>query len=117
MTGTVTVPWYAQHDNLILLTAHLAEDSSVRGSTIAHAVEKPWNYEDEFRAAWAIREHETATDHAVHSDEREGTYYCGALGNGKSECAWFFDKGHVGSCDSLTAPEINCDCGTDAVTS
>ena len=42
--------WYEDHENLVMLTSYLA-DNGANGAAVAHAVEKPWNYEDEFRAA------------------------------------------------------------------
>lgn len=45
-----SAPWYAVHDNLVTLTSWMA-DEGYDGSEIAHAVEKPWNYEDEFKQA------------------------------------------------------------------
>ncbi|MEE8177716.1 MAG: hypothetical protein V3T65_06955 [Acidobacteriota bacterium] len=49
--------WYEDHDNLVLLTRYLAamDDSSTE---IAYAVEKPWKFEKEFKAAqeWAAQE-------------------------------------------------------------
>ncbi|MCW2902271.1 MAG: hypothetical protein JWO67_4536 [Streptosporangiaceae bacterium] len=43
-------PWYADHANLVLLTAHMAE-SGYDASEVARAVEKPWAYADEYQLA------------------------------------------------------------------
>jgi hypothetical protein len=42
--------WWRDHDNLVLLTAWLAENGR-SGGEVAYAVEKPWKYEDEFDEA------------------------------------------------------------------
>jgi len=42
--------WFTNHDALVLLTAHLA-DHGHNGAAVAAAVEKPWNYADEYKLA------------------------------------------------------------------
>lgn len=42
-------PWWAEHGNLAQLVRHLA-DQGYSGDDIAYVVEKPWKYENEFRA-------------------------------------------------------------------
>lgn len=116
---TATVPWFADPANLVLLTRHLA-DEGCDGRYVADAVEKPWHFEPEFRAAWAIAAHE-ANGHVVHHDGM-GTYFCG-----DPHCYWSIDhpEMHVADCDALksgTDPssgdysqgDLPCSCGTDA---
>lgn len=46
--------WHDVHANMVLLTSYLADHGSDAG-TVAHAVEKPWNYQDEFKLAlWEL---------------------------------------------------------------
>jgi hypothetical protein len=42
--------WWETHDNLVTLTAWMAENQ-FEASEVARAVEKPWNYTDEFMSA------------------------------------------------------------------
>ena len=122
MTVTQTIPWYAKHDNLVTLTAFLAENAYTKAREIADAVEKPWKYEDEFRLAWAIREHEHATNHRITAGSVEGDYHCDI------NCPWEYeqDDKHVKQCVALRhgytdiagsydVGDLPCDCGTDAV--
>lgn len=44
------LPWHAVHDNLVTLVDYLAGEGW-SGLEIAEVVRKPWQYEDEFRAA------------------------------------------------------------------
>lgn len=44
------LPWYAHHENLVLLVHHLAENGN-SGQEVADAVEKPWKYRDEYDLA------------------------------------------------------------------
>lgn len=53
-----TQPWYADHANLVLLTAYMAV-SGYDASEVARAVEKPWSYADDFALAtvdWSTTE-------------------------------------------------------------
>lgn len=109
---TVTAtPWYAVHDNLVLLTRHLA-DEGYEGDQIASVIEKPWQWEREFRAGWAIAAHENRTGHHIlnHGPDQPA-YFCAYAEDG---CDWEFDvdTGHVTGCD---APKgSGCSCGADA---
>ena len=42
--------WYEKHDNIILLTAWMA-DNGFPAKEVAYAVEKPWKFADEFQQA------------------------------------------------------------------
>ena len=42
--------WYEFHDNLVTLTSYMAE-TGASAEDVAYAVEKPWKYESEFKAA------------------------------------------------------------------
>jgi len=44
-------PWYVQHEHIVLLINWMCDNESIPRSEIARAVEKPWNYEDEYREA------------------------------------------------------------------
>ena len=44
------LPWYAHHENLVLLVHFLAENGN-SGQEVADAVEKPWKYRDEYDLA------------------------------------------------------------------
>jgi hypothetical protein len=50
MDMTDKVEWHEVHSNLVTLTAWMAEHG-YSAEAIAYAVEKPWKYEDEFKAA------------------------------------------------------------------
>jgi hypothetical protein len=50
MQSTNEPQWFEIHDNLVLLTHHLADTGST-AAEIAYAVEKPWKFRDEFEAA------------------------------------------------------------------
>lgn len=45
--------WYADHGNVVTLANYLA-DRGDSARQVAHAVEKPWHFEEEFRTAQAI---------------------------------------------------------------
>lgn len=92
MTISTQTEWFADHANLILLTAHLA-DTGHNAKTIAYAVEKPWKYEAEFRAAQAIVEHEVATGHTCRPSN-DSQWYCDP-NSGDVECDWTFDVAQV----------------------
>lgn len=85
----VELPWYAVHANLVLLTRYLA-DGGWEAETIADAVEKPWKYEPEYRAARAVADHEHA--HPRHhvewlSHQGANAWYCTA---GDDGCDWAY---------------------------
>ena len=42
--------WYTHHDELVRLVGYMA-DTGATAREVAAAVEKPWKYEDEYRAA------------------------------------------------------------------
>jgi hypothetical protein len=42
--------WWRFHDNVVQLAHHLA-DTGWEAKNVAHAVEKPWKFEDEYREA------------------------------------------------------------------
>lgn len=44
------IPWWAQHDSLVLMVDYLAEEGWT-GKEIADVVRKPWAFEDEYWAA------------------------------------------------------------------
>jgi hypothetical protein len=44
--------WWMDHTNLVTLTSWLA-DNGWDASEVAYAVEKPWKYEEEWKAAVA----------------------------------------------------------------
>ncbi len=48
---TDNLPWHAAHSNLVVLVDYLASEEGWTGEEIAEVVRKPWQYEDEFRAA------------------------------------------------------------------
>jgi hypothetical protein len=83
-------PWFTDHANLVLLTAHLA-DTGHTAKTIAYAVEKPWKYEAEFRTAAAILEHESPGHTPRPIDETR--WYCDTHVIGA--CDWTFDTAQV----------------------
>lgn len=51
--------WYGDHSNLVMLTAWLA-DHGRDAQEVAYAVEKPWDFEEEYREARA--EHNAEVD-------------------------------------------------------
>jgi len=62
-TETNDLPWYAIHDNIVLL-AHYLADRGDDAKDVAYAIEKPHKYEDEYNAARAALD----AEHAVHDD-------------------------------------------------
>ena len=77
--------WYTDHDNLVLMTAWLADRSGTTALTVAYAVEKPWKYEGDFRLAHATAIHEgenpSGDCHIQLLDDT--TIYCAA-----ESCGW-----------------------------
>jgi hypothetical protein len=45
------IKWHDDYSNIVLMVAWMA-DSGYTAKDIAHAVEKPWNHEDEFQMAY-----------------------------------------------------------------
>ena len=45
-------PWWQTHDGLVTLTAWMAENC-FEAANVAHAVEKPWNWDTEYQIAKA----------------------------------------------------------------
>ena len=43
----MNTPWHASHDNLVTLTAWMAETGH-SAEEVAYCVEKPWKFEDEW---------------------------------------------------------------------
>lgn len=51
--------WFEDRANLVLLLEWLT-DRGYAPESLIHAVEKPWQYEGQFRVAQAVRDHEFA---------------------------------------------------------
>lgn len=77
--------WFTRRDNLVTLTSWLAANGH-SAKDIARAVEKPWDYEPEFRTAAAATEHERATGHQVWSKDNDHGVYCNEI----DDCGWEF---------------------------
>jgi hypothetical protein len=52
MTTETETNWFADHANVVMLTAYMA-DSGYDAGEVAYAVEKPWKFEDQFNEAVA----------------------------------------------------------------
>lgn len=68
------------HEHLVVLTRWMA-DTSYPASSLADAIEKPWKWLPEIRAAIAVHNHETSTQHrALHAGD-DLDWYC-------NDCDW-----------------------------
>lgn len=98
---TVTAPEPTTHDDLVVLTAWMAQQGYA-AHTVAEAVEKPHKWVPELRVARAILDHER--ENPLHTCRPEASDYYWYCDGGPQHCPWTFNC----TCPAAFNPSDDC---------